>query len=38
MIQDDLWAGRSISLLLALLVATGLVLAVVTLTFVINWQ
>lgn len=38
MIQDDLWAGRSISLLLALLVAIGLVLAVVTLTFVINWQ
>ncbi len=38
MINDDLWAGRSISVLLAILVAIGLVLAVVTLTFVMSWQ
>lgn len=38
MINDDLWAGRSISVLLAILVAIGLVLAVVTLTFVMRWQ
>lgn len=38
MIRDDLWAGRSISVLLAVLVAIGLVLAVVTVTFVASWQ
>jgi hypothetical protein len=38
MIQDDLQAGRSISMLLAVLVATGLVLAFVTLAFVANWR
>ena len=38
MIQDDLWAGRSISLLLAALVAVGLILAFVTLAYVMNWR
>lgn len=38
MIKDDLWAGRSIALLLAALVAVGLVLALVTLAFVANWR
>jgi hypothetical protein len=38
MIQDDLQAGRSISLLLAILVAIGLVLALGTLSFVANWR
>ena len=38
MIRDDLWAGRSISMLLAILVAVGLLLAVGTLAFVMNWR
>jgi hypothetical protein len=38
MIRDDLWAGRSIAVLLAVLVAIGLVLAIVTVTFVASWQ
>lgn len=38
MIREDLWAGRSISVLLAVLVAIGLVLALVTLSFVSNWR
>ena len=38
MIDDDLWAGRSISVLLAVLVAIGLLLALVTLAFVFNWR
>ncbi|MFN7812503.1 MAG: hypothetical protein ACK5SI_07565 [Planctomycetia bacterium] len=38
MIQDDLWAGRSIALLLAALVAIGLVLSLVTLAFVASWR
>ena len=38
MIDDDLWAGRSIAVLLAVLVAIGLVLALVTLAFVFNWR
>jgi hypothetical protein len=38
MIREDLWAGRSISILLALLVAIGLVLALGTLAFVMNWR
>lgn len=38
MIHDDLWAGRSIALLLAVLVAIGLVLSLVTLAFVMNWR
>jgi len=38
MIRDDLWAGRSIAVLLAALVAVGLALAVGTLAFVANWR
>ena len=38
MIRDDLWAGRSIAILLAVLVAIGLVLSLVTLAFVMNWR
>jgi len=38
MIREDLLAGRSISILLAMLVAIGLVLAVVTLVFVSSWR
>jgi hypothetical protein len=38
MIQEDLWAGRSISVLLAVLVAIGLGLAIATVSFVMNWQ
>jgi hypothetical protein len=38
MIRDDLWAGRSIAVLLAVLVAIGLVLSLVTLVFVANWR
>jgi hypothetical protein len=38
MIQDDLWAGRSIAVLLAVLVAIGLGLALATLAFVANWR
>ena len=38
MIDDDLWAGRSIAMLLAVLVAVGLVLAGVTIAFVANWR
>jgi hypothetical protein len=38
MIRDDLWAGRSIAVLLATLVAIGLILALVTLSFVANWR
>jgi len=38
MIQDDLWAGRSIAVLLAVLVAVGLVLALITLAFLANWR
>ena len=38
MIQDDLWAGRSISILLAILVATGLILSLATVAFVLNWR
>jgi hypothetical protein len=38
MIRDDLQAGRSISLLLAILVAIGLALALGTLSFVANWR
>lgn len=38
MIRDDLWAGRSIAVLLAVLVAIGLILSVVTLAFVANWR
>jgi hypothetical protein len=38
MIRDDLWAGRSIAILLAVLVATGLILSLVTLAFVANWR
>ena len=38
MIRDDLWAGRSIAVLLATLVAVGLALALGTLAFVAKWQ
>jgi hypothetical protein len=38
MIRDDLWAGRSIAVLLATLVAVGLALALGTLAFVANWR
>jgi len=38
MIHDDLWAGRSISVLLSALVAIGLALAIGTLAFVANWR
>jgi hypothetical protein len=38
MIRDDLWAGRSIAILLAVLVAIGLVLAFGTVAFVLNWR
>jgi hypothetical protein len=38
MIRDDLWAGRSIAVLLAALVAIGLVLSLVTLAYVVTWR
>jgi hypothetical protein len=38
MIRDDLWAGRSIAILLATLVAVGLVLALGTVMFVSSWR
>lgn len=38
MITDDLWAGRSIAVLLAVLVAIGLFLALGTVAFVANWR
>lgn len=38
MIRDDLWAGRSIAMLLAALVAIGVILAVSTVLFVMNWR
>lgn len=38
MIHDDLWAGRSIAVLLAVLVGIGLTLSLVTLVFVLNWR
>ena len=38
MIREDIWAGRSISILLASLVAIGLILAGLTINFVPKWQ
>ena len=38
MIDEDLWAGRSIAILLAVLVAVGLGLARGTIAFVANWR
>jgi len=38
MIGDDLWAGRSIAILLSVLVAIGLGLALGTLWFVSSWR
>lgn len=38
MIQDDLWAGRSIAVLLATLVAVGVILALLTVVFVSGWR
>ena len=38
MIDDDLWAGRSIALLLGVLVAIGLGLALLTIGFLTTWR
>ena len=38
MIRDDLWAGRSIAMLLAALVTIGVSLALATVIFVSNWR
>ena len=38
MIREDLWAGRSIAVLLVVLVGMGLVLAVGTAAFVAGWR
>lgn len=38
MIKDDLWAGRSIALLLSALVTIGVILALATVCFVANWR
>ncbi|MFM9058984.1 MAG: hypothetical protein ACKOSQ_07670 [Planctomycetaceae bacterium] len=38
MIRDDLWAGRSIAVLLTVVVGIGLTLSLVTLAFVLNWR
>lgn len=38
MIQDDLWAGRSIAMLLAALVTIGVVLALTTVFFLLGWK
>ncbi|MFM7185712.1 MAG: hypothetical protein ACKO4Z_13200 [Planctomycetota bacterium] len=38
MIDDDLWAGRSIAILLSVLVAIGLGLALGTIWFVSSWR
>ena len=38
MIQDDLWAGRSIAMLLAALVTIGVVLALTTVIFLLGWR
>jgi hypothetical protein len=38
MIDEDLWAGRSIAVLLSVLVAIGLALALGTLWFVSSWR
>ncbi|RLS34130.1 MAG: hypothetical protein DWH79_05225 [Planctomycetota bacterium] len=38
MIRDDLWAGRSIAILLAVLVAIGVILALTTVIFLLNWR
>lgn len=38
MIAEDLWAGRSIAILLASLVAIGLILALGTVAFVAGWR
>jgi len=38
MIADDLWAGRSIAMLLAALVTIGVILALATVLFVANWR
>ena len=38
MIREDLWAGRSIAIVLATLVAIGLVLALGTVAFVSSWR
>ena len=38
MIRDDLWAGRSIAMLLAALVTIGVILALITVLFVSNWR
>ena len=38
MIREDLLAGRSIAMLLVMLVAIGLLLALGTVAFVLNWR
>lgn len=38
MIREDLWAGRSIAVLLAVLVAIGLTLSLLTVAFLLNWR
>jgi len=38
MIRDDLRAGRSIAILLSVLVGVGLVLSLLTVAFVANWR
>ena len=38
MIKDDLWAGRSIAMLLSALVTIGVILALATVYFVANWR
>jgi hypothetical protein len=38
MIRDDLRAGRSIAIMLSVLVGMGLVLSLLTVAFVANWR
>ena len=38
MIRQDLWAGRSIAILLVVLVAVGLSLSVLTVAFLATWR
>ena len=38
MIRDDLRAGRSIAIMLSVLVGVGLVLSLLTVAFVANWR
>jgi len=38
MIREDLWAGRSIAILLVVLVAVGLSLSLLTVAFLATWR